>query len=167
MSRMGLLLSTWQVVLLSLTMGSIQLTMVHRVGGLTRKRYWLLSWKRKKNDPGLLLSPPRRARFWGPAHISASINVRKPEANLSPCMPVRNLVPNGPGFILGQNTLPLIEHPLLQILAPEDVSVLVFLSFRPKERGQVATPVKDGLTFYLPAIWCGHLPSYPQHSRTK
>ena len=82
-------------------------------------------------------------------------------------MPVQNLVPNGPGFILGQNTVPLIEClPLLQILAPENVSVLVFLSFRPKERSQVAIQVKDGLTFYLPTIWCGHLPSYPQHSRT-
>lgn len=168
MSRMGLLLSNWQVVLLTLTMGSTQVTVVHRVGGLTRKRYRLPCWKRKKNNPGLLLRPPHRARFGGPAHISVSINIRKPEFYSSLCVPVQNLVPNGPGFILDQNILPLIEHlPLLQIVAPEDVSVLVFLSFWPKEGSQVPTWVKDGLTFHLPAIWCGHLPSYPQHPRTK
>ena len=104
--------------------------MVHRVGGLTRKRCRLPCWKRKKNNPGLLLRPPHRARFGGPAHISVSIDIRKPEFYSSLCVPVQNLVPNGPGFILDQDILPLIEHlPLLQIVAPEDVSVLVFLSF--------------------------------------
>lgn len=68
MSRMGLLLSTWQAVPLTLTMGSTQLTVVHRVGCLTRKRYRLPCWKRKKNNPGLPLQPPHRARFGGPAH---------------------------------------------------------------------------------------------------
>lgn len=134
MSRMGLLLSTWQPVLLTLTMGSTQLTVVHRVGGLTRKRYRRHVGKGRKITQ-VCASNLHTEHVLGARHI----DVRKPEVYSSLCVPIQNLVPNGPGFILGQKILPLIEYlPLLQILVPEDISMLVFLVFRPKEGNQVA-----------------------------
>lgn len=163
MSRMGLLLSTWQAVPLTLTMGSTQLTVVHRVGGLTRKRYRLPCWKRKKNNPGLPLQPPHRARFGGPAHRCQKawgilVTVR---AHSEPGSKWSRLHSGS-------------EHSPFNWTSSSPTNsrtrryfYVGILSFRPKEGSQVATRVKDGLTFYLPAIWCGHLPSYPQHPRTK
>lgn len=86
--------------------------------------------------------------FWARAQLQFPLTSERLRGTRHCACLFRTQVANGPGFVLGQNVLPLTEHlSLLQIAAPEDVSMLVFLPFLPKERSQVTTWINDGLGF--------------------